>query len=62
MLTAGYSPAMEDIGPRSRVDDAPDTRGLRRILVVLGLVLVALILLVVAVYAGAFMILAPMMA
>jgi hypothetical protein len=52
---------MEEIAPRSRVDDATDTRPLRRILVTVGLVLAALILVGVAIYAGAFIILAPMM-
>jgi hypothetical protein len=45
---------MEDIAPR-------ETRGLRRVLITAGLVLVALILVAVAIYAGAFIILAPMM-
>ena len=48
---------MEEIGPRSRAD----TRPLRRILIAIGLVLAVLILVVVAIYAGAFIILAPMM-
>jgi|tagenome__1003787_1003787.scaffolds.fasta_scaffold19616234_1 hypothetical protein len=51
---------MEDIQPRSGVSD-PETRSLRRILITVGLVLVALILVAVAIYAGAFIILAPMM-
>jgi len=38
-----------------------DTRLLRRILIAIGLVLAALILVVVAIYAGAFIMLAPMM-
>lgn len=38
-----------------------DTRPLRRILITVGLVVVALILIAVAIYAGAFIILAPMM-
>ena len=37
------------------------TRPLRRILITVGLVLTALILIAVAIYAGAFIILAPMM-
>ena len=49
---------MEEIGPRSR-GDAPGS--LRRILIAIGLVLAVLILVVVAIYAGAFIILAPMM-
>jgi hypothetical protein len=48
---------MEEIGPRS----GTDTRPLRRILIAIGLVLAVLILVVVAIYAGAFIILAPMM-
>ena len=43
------------------VPEATDTRPLRRILIAIGLVLVALILVGVAIYAGAFIILAPMM-
>jgi hypothetical protein len=49
---------MEDLAPR-RLDG--DTRLLRRILIALGLVLAVLILVVVAIYAGAFIMLAPMM-
>jgi hypothetical protein len=52
---------MEETAPRSQVDDATDTRRLRRILIAVGLVLVVLIVVGVAIYAGAFMILAPMM-
>ncbi len=52
---------MEETGPRSRLDDVADTRLLRRILIAIGLVLAVLILVVVAIYAGAFIILAPMM-
>ena len=54
---------MEEIQPRDRTDHAEpvDTRLLRRILVTVGLVLVALILAGVAIYAVAFIILAPMM-
>jgi hypothetical protein len=52
---------MEEIGRRSAVDESTDTRLLRRILVIAGLVLVALILIAVAIYAGAFIMLAPMM-
>ncbi|HEX9831597.1 MAG TPA: hypothetical protein VGA66_00680 [Mycobacterium sp.] len=46
-----------------RPDDADSrgTRGVRRIIVTAGMVLVGLILIVVAIYAGAFIILAPMM-
>jgi hypothetical protein len=51
---------MEDIQPRNGVEDS-ETRSLRRILITVGLVLAALILIAVAIYAGAFIILAPMM-
>jgi hypothetical protein len=51
---------MEEIPPRDEVEDA-DTRSLRRILVTVGLVLAVLILVAVAIYAGAFIVLAPMM-
>jgi hypothetical protein len=51
---------MEDIQPRNGVEDR-DTRSLRRILIMVGLVLAVLILIAVAIYAGAFIILAPMM-
>jgi hypothetical protein len=49
--------------PRNHIDHAEptDTGPLRRILVAIGLVLVVLVLIVVAIYAGAFIILAPMM-
>lgn len=43
------------------MQEATDTRPLRRILIAIGLVLAALILIIVAVYAGAFIMLAPMM-
>jgi hypothetical protein len=46
---------MEEMQPRI------DTRTLRRIAVTAGLVLVVLILIAVAIYAGAFIMLAPMM-
>jgi hypothetical protein len=54
---------MEEMQPRNDVSQAesPDTRPLRRIIVTAGLVLVALILIAVAIYAGAFIMLAPMM-
>ena len=54
---------MKQMGSRGRVGDADPggTRGLRRIIVTAGLVLVGLILILVAIYAGAFLILAPMM-
>lgn len=43
------------------MQEANDTRPLRRILIAIGLVLAGLILVIVAVYAGAFIMLAPMM-
>jgi len=49
---------MEESARLSRLND---TRLLRRILIAIGLVLAALILVVVAIYAGAFIMLAPMM-
>jgi hypothetical protein len=52
---------MDEIAPKSQVDDATAARPLRRILIIVGLVLAAVILVVVAIYAGAFIILAPMM-
>lgn len=57
---AGYSLVMEEIQPRDEVE-ASDTRSLRRILITVGLVLAVLVLIAVAIYAGAFIILAPMM-
>ena len=52
-----------DSQPRNHIDHAEptDTRPLRRILIAAGLVLAVLILIAVAIYAGAFIILAPMM-
>jgi hypothetical protein len=52
---------MDEIAPQSQVDEATATRLLRRILIAVGVVLTALILVGVAIYAGAFVILAPMM-
>jgi hypothetical protein len=52
---------MDEIAPRSPADDSTDTRPLRRVLIGVGLVLGVLILVGVAIYAGAFMLLAPMM-
>lgn len=54
---------MKQMESHGRLDDAGagGTRGLRRIIVMAGLVLVGLILILVAIYAGAFIILAPMM-
>ena len=49
---------MEESAPQGRLND---TRLLRRILIAIGLVLAVLILVVVAIYAGAFIMLAPMM-
>jgi hypothetical protein len=51
---------MEDIQPRNGIGE-PDTRSLRRMVITVGLVLAVLILVAVAIYAGAFIILAPMM-
>ena len=54
---------MKQIESRGGLDGAESdgTRPLRRIIVTAGLVLVGLILIVVAMYAGAFVILGPMM-
>jgi hypothetical protein len=52
---------MEEVRRRRPVDEVTDTRLLRRILITVAWVLVVLILIVVAIYAGAFLILAPMM-
>jgi hypothetical protein len=54
---------MRDFQPRLHASHAEptDPRRLRRLLVTLGLVLVGLILIAVAIYAGAFIMLAPMM-
>jgi hypothetical protein len=60
-VTPGYSLVMEETGPRSRIDDVADSRPLRRILIAVRLVLAVLILVGVAIYTGAFLILAPMM-
>jgi hypothetical protein len=51
---------MEFVSQRQR-QEATDTRPLRRVLIAIGLVLAAVILVVVAIYAGAFIMLAPMM-
>jgi len=58
MAAAGESPAMEELAP-PRLGD--DTRLLRRILIGVALVLAVLVLVAVAIYAGAFIMLAPMM-
>jgi len=52
---------MDETAPQGQVDDATSTRPLRRTLITVGVVLAALILVGVAIYAGAFIILAPMM-
>jgi hypothetical protein len=52
---------MDEIAQQSHIEDATATRPLRRILIILGLVLAVLMLVGVAIYAGAFIILAPMM-
>ena len=52
---------MDEIAPRSQVGDVSDTRPIRRILIAIGLGLAVLILVGVAIYAGAFIMLAPMM-
>jgi hypothetical protein len=54
---------MKQMESHSRLDEAAwgGTRGLRRIIATAGVVLVALILILVAIYTGAFLILAPMM-
>jgi hypothetical protein len=52
---------MDEIAPRGPVDDTTDTRPLRGILIAVGLVRAVLILVGVAIYAGAFIIPGPMM-
>jgi hypothetical protein len=52
---------MDEIAPHNHGDAEASTRSLRRILIITGLVLAILILVGVAIYAGAFVILAPMM-
>ena len=54
---------MEKSQPRGVTDDAERTytRRWRRVLIIAGLVLVVAILVAVAIYAGAFIMLAPMM-
>jgi hypothetical protein len=52
---------MDRIAPQSHVDAESGTRSLRRTLIITGLVLAVLIVVGVAIYAGAFVILAPMM-
>ncbi|HEX2284185.1 MAG TPA: hypothetical protein VHI10_05035 [Mycobacterium sp.] len=60
---AGYSPVMEEMQQRNHLDHlwSTDTGTLRRIITAAGLVIAALILIAVAIYAGAFIMLAPMM-
>jgi hypothetical protein len=57
----GYLGDMEQLQPRHRFDHAPDDRMLRRIIVTAGLVLLGVILAAAAIYAAAFLMLAPMM-
>ncbi len=54
---------MKQIESRARLDDAEPggTGKLRRIIVMAGLAVVGLVLVLVAIYAAAFIILAPMM-
>ena len=52
---------MDDAAPESQVSAETGTRSLRRILIITGLLLAVLILVGVAIYAGAFVVLAPMM-
>ena len=52
---------MDEVAPQNQVDAETGTRSLRRILIITGLVLPVLILVGVAIYAGAFLILAPVM-
>jgi hypothetical protein len=52
---------MDEVAPQNQVDAEAGTRSLRRILIITALVLAVLILVGVAIYAGAFLILAPMM-
>jgi hypothetical protein len=54
---------MKQIESRGRLDDADagGARGVRRIVITAGLAIVGLVLVLVAIYAGAFIILAPMM-
>jgi hypothetical protein len=52
---------MEQLQPRHRLDHTTDDRTLRRVIVTAGLVLLGVILAAVAIYAAAFLMLAPMM-
>ncbi|HYZ66271.1 MAG TPA: hypothetical protein VE666_00410 [Mycobacterium sp.] len=53
---------MQQLTHRAGSDDTADTRLLRRIIIAVGLALAVLILVAVAIYAAAFIMLAPMMA
>jgi hypothetical protein len=52
---------MHPVARRSPVDDMADARPLRRILTNIGLVLAVVLLVALAIYAAAFIMLAPMM-
>ena len=54
---------MKRIQSQRRLEDtdSADARGLRRTIVTAGLVLVGLVVILAAIYAGVFLILAPMM-
>ena len=52
---------MEQLHPRRPFGQWSDDRPLRRVIVTAGLILVAVILAAVAIYAAAFLMLAPMM-
>lgn len=59
----GYHPGMRGKAPGSDgpTNRPPASRPLRRVLVIVGIVVIAAILVVVAIYAAAFIMLAPMM-
>lgn len=52
---------MQQFAQRTGLDDTADVRLLRRIIVSIGLMIAVLILVAVAMYAAAFIMLAPMM-
>lgn len=52
---------MHPVARKSRLDDVADAGPLHRILATIGLVLVVALLVAVAIYAAAFILLAPMM-
>ena len=52
---------MEQLQPRSHLDHAVGDRTLRRIVVTAGLIMIGVILAAAAIYAAAFLMLAPMM-